>query len=78
MVYFRDPSVKRTMCKGCKTLMVPGMTAKVAIWNKTLKTQKTKKISSKLCKVQKWVCTQCRGVRDFSLKSDYVLPPGGD
>lgn len=72
MVYFRDPSVKRTMCKGCKALMVPGMTAKVSIWNKTLKSQKTRNISSKF-KVHKWVCTQCRGVRNFSLKPNYYV-----
>lgn len=27
----RDPSVKRTMCKGCNTLLMPGVTAKVRV-----------------------------------------------
>lgn len=31
LISHRDPSVKRTMCKGCNTLLMPGVTAKVRV-----------------------------------------------
>jgi len=68
---FRDPSIKRTICKGCKGLLVAGVTAIVKI-RKAGKTSRKKK--SKHClKTQEWTCLQCNSVRNFVLKPDFML-----
>ncbi|XP_057372970.1 ribonuclease P protein subunit p21-like [Daphnia carinata] len=66
-----DPSLKRTMCKGCKVLLIPGKTAEVSIQKPM--TSKKKKRQKKYNKIQVWKCLLCQCVKNYILKSDYVL-----
>ncbi|KAK4021695.1 ribonuclease P protein subunit rpr2 [Daphnia magna] len=67
-----DPSLKRTMCKGCKGLLIPGKTAEVRI-QKPLTSKKKKKRQKKNNKIQVWKCLLCECVKNYILKSDYIL-----
>lgn len=67
----RDPSIKRTICKSCKGLLIAGVTASVKI-RSVGKTSQKKKPKRKV-KTQEWTCLQCHSVRNFVLKSDYML-----
>ena len=67
----RDPSIKRTICKGCKGLLVVGVTARVKIHRAGNKSKKRK--CKKQLKTQEWTCLQCNSVRNFVLKPDYMI-----
>jgi ribonuclease P protein subunit RPR2 len=55
-----DTTIKRTLCKGCNNLMVPGTTARVRI--KKINRGQTQHI-----------CTQCLTVKRFNLKKEHKL-----
>ncbi|KAI9565161.1 hypothetical protein GHT06_008937 [Daphnia sinensis] len=67
-----DPSLKRTMCKGCKSLLIPGKTAVIKI-QKPLISKKKKKRQKNYNKIQVWKCLLCKCVKTYILKPDYVL-----
>ena len=73
MVCSRDPSIKRTMCKGCKGQLVPSVTASVVIKvvNKAKKGRKKRKLGPKM---QLWTCHVCKCVRRFPLYPKFSLP----
>lgn len=55
-----DPGMKRTLCKGCHTVLVPGVTA-------TVKLQK--KPASRVV----WLCKCCSTIKRFNLRKDYKI-----
>ncbi|XP_064624274.1 ribonuclease P protein subunit p21-like [Lineus longissimus] len=57
-----DPSIKRTLCKKCYMLLVPGITATVRI--------KSKKSRQRHTVVQ---CLECKALKRFNSNSDYKL-----
>ena len=71
----RDPSIKRSICKGCKGLLIPGLTAKVQIQStsKQITEKKKKKKKQKHFKTQVWTCQQCKCVRNFVLNPKFLL-----
>ncbi|KAI8494968.1 Ribonuclease P protein subunit p21 [Branchiostoma belcheri] len=56
----QDPSVKRTICKRCDSLLIPGVTATV-------------RIRAKREKHVVVTCLECRMVRRFLARKDYQL-----
>ncbi|KAG9048755.1 hypothetical protein FS837_012118 [Tulasnella sp. UAMH 9824] len=57
-----DPSVKRTICKGCQAVLIPGVTAKVR--TKSSRTHKH---------ITRYICQQCKKARD--IPSPPIKPP---
>ena len=55
-----DPSVKRTMCKGCHTLLVPGKSASIKV-----KMKNAGQLEKK--------CLKCQTVKRFNLKRDHNI-----
>lgn len=53
---FRDIPVKRTICKGCRTLLLAGVTAKVRIKKKNIV----------------WSCLKCNTKKTFETNDDYM------
>ncbi|CAH3173930.1 unnamed protein product [Porites evermanni] len=60
LVYKLDPSIKRTTCKHCNALLVPGVTAKV-------------RVRSKRERHVVITCVACRTVRRYLCRADHVL-----
>ncbi|XP_017781626.1 PREDICTED: ribonuclease P protein subunit rpr2-like [Nicrophorus vespilloides] len=52
-----EPTIKRTICKTCNQLLVPGQTCRVRIKNKTIK----------------YVCTICNAKKSYIARKDYEL-----
>ena len=69
---YRDPSLKRTLCKGCKGLLIPGKTAEVQIIGIVQQHRKSNK-RKKMTKVLEWKCMQCSSRRQFVLKPGFML-----
>ncbi|CAB0005820.1 unnamed protein product [Nesidiocoris tenuis] len=55
-----DIDMKRTICKGCSAILVPGDTAMVRL---------TKKPEAQVL----WVCTMCGAYRVFNTRADHQL-----
>lgn len=55
-----DPSIKRTICKGCHNLLVPGMSSKVRV---------VKKNSGQV----QHLCLNCQTLKRFNLKRNYKI-----
>ena len=55
-----DPSIKRTLCKGCHMLMVPGVTATVRLQKRPV-AQVT------------WLCKCCATIKRFNLRKGYKI-----
>lgn len=60
MYYFREPAVKRTICKRCQSPLIPGKTARV-------------RLISKPTKAIKWTCLACGNNRKIPSKKGYKL-----
>ncbi|KAL9956378.1 hypothetical protein ACROYT_G037845 [Oculina patagonica] len=60
LVFKLDPSIKRTTCKHCHALLIPGITARVRVRRK-----REKHIVV--------TCLDCRTVRRYLCRPDYVL-----
>ncbi|EFB13098.1 hypothetical protein PANDA_018970, partial [Ailuropoda melanoleuca] len=61
LVLRRDPSVKRTLCRGCSSLLIPGLTC----------TQRQRR-----CKGQRWTvqtCLTCQRSQRFLNDPDHLL-----
>jgi len=58
-----DPSLKRAICKGCQTVLIPGVTAKV----------RTKVIKGS-GRITRYICTQCQTGRNFP-SPPMIQPP---
>ncbi|CAG8651017.1 13135_t:CDS:2 [Acaulospora morrowiae] len=55
-----DPSIKRTLCRRCETLLLPGVTSRVRIKSSSEKNLQIK-------------CTQCNVTRKIPTRKGYVL-----
>lgn len=56
-VYRLEPYVKRTICKKCNSLLIPGISAKVRIRKKR----------------SLWHCNKCHATKSFNCQSNYKL-----
>ncbi|XP_075223556.1 ribonuclease P protein subunit Rpp21 [Lycorma delicatula] len=55
-----EPEIKRTICKGCNVLLIPGETASVRLH---------KKPASRIV----WKCLKCSSIRRYNLRPGYEL-----
>lgn len=55
-----EPKIKRTLCKGCFSLMIPGVNARVRL---------RKKSSQRLV----WTCLRCNTVKRYNTMEDHQL-----
>lgn len=60
IIYFREPAVKRTICKHCQSPLIPGKTARV-------------RLVSKPAKAIKWTCLACGENRKIATKKGHKL-----
>lgn len=58
--FYSGIDVKRTICKGCRSILIPGKTAKVRVRRKP-----THHV--------RWTCEKCHTFRIFNTKSTYTL-----
>ncbi|XP_046648485.1 ribonuclease P protein subunit p21-like [Daphnia pulicaria] len=67
-----DHSVKRTICKGCKVLLIPGKSVEVKI-KQIPASRKRKSRCGNQRKIQEWKCMFCSCVKQFVLNPGYSL-----
>lgn len=58
--YFREPNLKRTICKCCQSPLIPGETARV-------------RVVSKPIKGIKWTCLTCMNTKRYPMKQGYKM-----
>lgn len=64
VIYYRGIEVKRTICKGCRSLLLPGITSKVRI--------KKKKVIHHclICRTRKVFITKNKNYTPWTMKSE--------
>lgn len=58
--YYREPNLKRTICKCCQSPLIPGETARV-------------RLVSKPIKGIKWTCLTCMNTKRYPTKRGYKM-----